>query len=308
MSTNSVLSTEEIWEWCRHLPPLAYFVEIGKGLEYKGKDLPDEAQTLSNQYFPGAVRGFDHINRDLRIDSQPPETWMSVNTSVIRRPGTGTKLGVPQIVLTYVPVNRSPWRLKAILDKEGHAVTSRFLTLRPLTKSCPLAFLWGLCNSPFANAYVYTHTGKRDVLTGMMRAMPVPHISGPEVQRVVEAVHAYFEAVAPTAREELTPTFDQNTACRLLQQVDAEILRLYDFPPRLERQLLELFSGYKRPGVPFNFSRYFPEDFEPCFPLHLYLSEEYQRSTAGALRRRYKPVTDPAILAALEHAVEAFEE
>ena len=94
----------------------------------------------------------------------------------------------------------------------------------------------------------------------------------------------------------------------LLQQVDAEILRLYDFPPRLERQLLDLFSGYKRPGVPFDFSRYFPDDFAPCFPLHVYLSEEYQRSTAGALRRRYKPVTDPAILTALEHAVKAFEE
>jgi hypothetical protein len=93
-----------------------------------------------------------------------------------------------------------------------------------------------------------------------------------------------------------------------LQLVDAEILRLYDLPPRLERQLLDLFAGYKRPGVPFDFRRYFPEDFEPYFPLHLYLSEEYQRSTAGALRKRYKLVTDPAILAALEHAVEAFQE
>ena len=66
--------------------------------------------------------------------------------------------------------------------------------------------------------------------------------------------------------------------------------------------------GYKRPGVPFDFSRYFPEDFAPYFPLHVYLSEEYQRSTAGALRKRYKPMTDPAILDALEHAVEAFQE
>ena len=102
--------------------------------------------------------------------------------------------------------------------------------------------------------------------------------------------------------------FDPHAACTLLQHVDAEILRLYDLPPRLERQLLDLFSDYKRPGVPFDFRRYFPEDFAPCFPLYVYLSEEYQRSTAGALRKRYKPVTDPAILAALEHAVEAFKE
>ena len=86
----------------------------------------------------------------------------------------------------------------------------------------------------------------------------------------------------------LKPSLRQEEECLLLsirmllvcflQRVDAEILRLYDFPPRLERQLLDLFSGYKRLGVPFDFRRYFPEDFEPHFPLHLYLSEEYQRS------------------------------
>jgi hypothetical protein len=233
---------------------------------------------------------------------------MSVNPTVIRRAGTGATTDVPQVLLNYAPVSRSPWRLKAVIDREGHAVTSRFLTLRPFSTSCPLEFLWGLCNSPFANAYVYTHTGKRDVLTGMMRAMPIPHTSDSEVQPVVEAVHAYFEAVAPVAREGLPPAFDQKAVRRLLQKVDAEILRLYALPPRLERPLLDLFSGYKRPGVPFDFSRYFPEGFEPCFPLHVYLSEEYQRSTAAALRRRYKPVTNPVILTALEHAVEAFEE
>jgi hypothetical protein len=298
---------EEIWEWCRHLPQLAQFAEIGKGLEYKGKGLPADAQTLSRFPFPGAVRGFARVTPDLRIDSQPPEHWMSIDPTVIRRPGTGTTTGVPQILLNYARVSRSPWRLKAIIDREGHAVTSRFLTLRPLTKSYPLEFLWGLCNSPFANAYVYTHTGKRDVLTGMMRAMPIPHLAVSAVQRVVEAVHAYFEAVAPSGGG-MPFAFDLHAACMLLQHVDAEILRLYDLPPRLERQLLDLFSGYERPGVPFDFRRYFPEDFEPHLPLHLYLSEEYQRSTAGALRRRYKPITDPAILDALEHAVEAFQE
>jgi hypothetical protein len=298
----------EVWEWCRHLPPLARFVEIGQGLQYKGRGLPADAQTFSRFQFPGAVRGFARMPRDLRIDSQPPEIWMNVDPTVIRRPGTGTTTGVPQVLLNYARVSRFPWRLKAIIDREGHAVTSRLLTLRPLTESCPLEFLWGLCNSPFANAYVYTHTEKRDVLTGMMRAMPVPHPSASAMQRVAEAVHRYFAVVAPSEREQLTLAFDQNSARRLLQHVDAEILRLYGLPPRLERQLLDLFSGYKRPGVPCAFSRYFPADFEPCLPLHVYLSEEYQRSTAGALRRRYKPVTDPVILATLEHAVKAFEE
>jgi hypothetical protein len=138
--------------------------------------------------------------------------------------------------------------------------------------------------------------------------MPVPRIVHDEVQRVVEAVHAYFEAVAPSAKAVLGSHFDEDRARALLQRVDAEVLRLYDLPPRLERQLLDLFSGQQRPGVPFTFERYFPEDFEPCFPLHMYLSESYQRSTAGALRTRYAPITDPAILAALEQAVQDFQD
>jgi hypothetical protein len=172
----------------------------------------------------------------------------------------------------------------------------------------PLEFFWALCNAPFAHAYIYTHTEKRHVLTGMVRAMPVPHISYDEIQQVVETVRAYFDAVASPKSAVLDPTLDEDKARKLLMRIDAEILRLYDLPPRLERQLLDLFAEWQRPGVPFDFNRYFPEDFKPCFPLYMYLSESYQRSTAGALRARHEPVTDPVILAALEKALQDFEE
>jgi hypothetical protein len=299
---------EKVWEWCQSLPRFASLAKIGQGLQYKGKDLTPGARTLSPFSFPGAVRGFARLTPDLRIDGRPPEVWMSVDSTVIRRPGTGTTVGVPQILLNYTLVSRSPWRLMAVIDREGHAVTSRFLTVRPLSETMPLEFLWALCNAPFANSYVYTHAEKRHVLAGMVRAMPVPYTSHDEIQQVVEAVRAYFDAVASPANTVLASTLNEDKAKMLLKRIDAEILRLYDLPPRLERQLLDLFASWQRPGVPFDFKRYFPEDFKPCFPLHMYLSESYQRSTAGALRARYKPVTEPAILAALEKAVQDFEE
>ena len=73
---------------------LAQFVEIGKGLQYKGKGLPTNAQTLSQFPFPDAVRGFARMTPDLRIDSQPPDSWLSVDPRVISRPRTGTRTGV----------------------------------------------------------------------------------------------------------------------------------------------------------------------------------------------------------------------
>jgi hypothetical protein len=91
-------------------------------------------------------------------------------------------------------------------------------------------------------------------------------------------------------------------------RVDAEVLRLYDLPPRLERQLLDLFAGWRREGVPFAFLRYFSEDYVPNVPLHICLSEEYRRSTAEVLRQRWEPVKSEPVLEALANAVDAFGE
>ena len=90
--------------------------------------------------------------------------------------------------------------------------------------------------------------------------------------------------------------------------MDAEVLRLYDLPPRLERELLDLFAGHERKGVGCRFDRYFPEGFTPYIPLHEYISEEYRRSTVGKVLERYEPVQSPATLAAIDKALELFTE
>lgn len=50
---------------------------------------------------------------------------------------------------------------------------------------------------------------------------------------------------------------DKEEANRILLQIDAEILRAYELPPKLERQLLDIFWKQKR-RVPFDFSGYIP--------------------------------------------------
>lgn len=104
----------------------------------------------------------------------------------------------------------------------------------------------------------------------------------------------------------LAPPIRPDLARDLMLRVDADVLRLYDLPPRLERQLLDLFAGWQREGVPFQFERYYPEDYEPCFPLHEYLSDSYERSTAGYLRAQPREDLPPELLNALGVAVEAY--
>ena len=161
--------------------------------------------------------------------------------------------------------------------------------------------------SPLANAYVYCHSMKRDILIGTVRKMPVPNVSAAGIQNVVSAARAYLatvEEVEPFTR----PDADPKLAKDALLRMDAEVLRLYDLSPRVERQLLDLFAGEERKGVGCKFERYFPPDFNPFVPLYEYISDDYRRSTAPEMRDRYEPVSSPATLAALDMASELFAE
>ena len=254
---------EEVWEFCRELPQFGSIAEIGKGFEFRSKNdprFPEGTITESNTRHDGLVEGFARLRKALQTHQQPDKTWLNLDPQVIGLPRHGTTIGIPQILLNYARVSRESWRLKAFLDKEGHPVTSRFLVIRPHDKGWPLEALWGICNSSFANAYSYAFSNKRDVLVGLMRKMPTPDINSVDPTLLVEAVNAYLK-VAPTHEDDSLPPTTLDKLKILHWRIDAEVLRLYGLPPHLERQLLDLFSGVKRRGVPFDQKEYFPEGF-----------------------------------------------
>jgi hypothetical protein len=213
--------------------------------------------------------------------------------------------GSPQVLIDFAPVSRGPWCLQAVIHPQGRSFPNRSLAVRPYSQQHSPWFLWALCNSPVANAFVHTHASSGGIDVGALCQMPVPPVTRTQVERIEEAVRAYFREWEGLPFAAQPP--QEETAKRRLLQIDAEILRLYGLPPRLERQLLDLFAGELRPGVPFRFDAYFPRSFEPCFPLHVYLSDDYQRSTAEQLTARHRDVKSPVLLAALREAVEAFE-
>ena len=74
-----------------------------------------------------------------------------------------------------------------------------------------------------------------------------------------------------------------------LLALDAEVLKLYDLPPRLERQLLNLFTGVDRKGVGCDLRSYYPPGFQSYLPLHMIISEDFQRAAADATVDRFRP-------------------
>ena len=92
-----------------------------------------------------------------------------------------------------------------------------------------------------------------------------------------------------------------------LLAMDAEVLKLYDLPPRLEWQLLDLFKDIERKGVGCEFRGYYPPGLDAYVPLHELISEDYARSTLGHFREATRAVS-PDVLAALRTAAAAFAE
>ncbi len=299
---------DEVWKYCNTaFKTLGSIADGGQGLVYKGKDLPKAAQTTSETRFKGAVRGFATFGRGIKLTELPDPAWMSVDPEVIRRPQWGTEIGTPQIILNYARVSGGPWRMKALIDSDGHPVTSRFLVFRIKDSSWSLQALWAILNSPLPNDYVFCNSMERDNLSGTVRSIPVPPCDEAAKRNLTNLVDDYFR-FCEASQKFFQPQLNVEEAERKMLAIDAEVMRLYDLPPKYEKQVLDLFSGCKRPGVDFTFKRYYPEGFDSYIPLHILISPEYQMSTAAFASDWVEKHRSPEACKALENAAKAFRE
>lgn len=264
----------QIWSKINTGANLDSIADIGKGLEFKGRDLPEAVFTYSKKYFENAVNGFVRFRKNLNIHELPDLYWMNISEEAIRCPGKGLSSETPQVLLNYAPVSRGPWRLKALIDYSGYPVTSRFVAIRPRDDKYSLEFIWALLNSPIANAYAFSHLSKRDNSIGILRRMPVPSVNS--VSKAEEAAIAYLKAVTDDESADII----QN----LLLQVDIEIMKLYSLSVEQEWALLQLFNGYARVGVTFEQSRYFPNELEQ--PIRLSDFMQYERNWSHTNQKR----------------------
>jgi len=279
----------DIWQSLNGQPKLGDFVEGGKGFEHKGKDdptLPKDSIRESDVEMEGLTQGFTDWSERQLTHELPKAKWLNLRDEVIRARGIkkhGTVTGQKQMLLNYARVSREPWRLKALVDLKGHPVTSRFLVFRPKKNGVNLGVLWAICNSPLANAFAYSHSAKRDILTGTMIQLPMISLAASSTDKLEELVESYFKAAQGTTAlarkskskplasddqmslglpaEQNDHTTPEEELKYLHWRIDAEVLRLYDLPARMERRILDLFTGVQRRGVPFTQTEYFPKGF-----------------------------------------------
>jgi hypothetical protein len=233
---------------------------------------------------------------ELNIVSIPKIVGFNLDKEAIRRPLSRFPTGNPQVLINYSPVSREAWRIKACLDQRGRAAGGRFITVRPKSAHIKAIHLWAILNSPIANAFVYTHLGKRDIIAGTLKKMPLPKLSSDQAAQIERAALHYYSIASdgPLFNNSATPEGIREA----LLAMDAAVLRAYDLPARLEHELLTLFWRVERKGVGCQFDGYYGPDSRPFQSLYVRLSEEFQRSTAGQILQRRQILNSEAALAA----------
>lgn len=226
---------------------------------------------------------------------------MNAEPSVIRRPGRGVTGQPEQVLVNHARMSRGPWSMRAWLDKEGAAVKGNFLVARSQNPDVPGLLLWALLNSPVANAFVYAFSSKRHIIGGDLLSLPIPVLASERANSILAAAQTFF-ATASARGGFFQAEPDSGTVKRALLELDAAVLRAYDLPPRLERQLLDLFTGIERKGVGLDgpdgkstFRGYYPPGFTSALPLHMVISEQFERARADKTAERFKPGDSPHI-------------
>lgn len=294
----------EIWDYLSDTPQLGEVVDVQKGFEFRSQSELGERVVVSSRQRRGWTRAVLRASDRYEISELPNQCWIDYSSEVLRRPGA--QPGHPQVIVNYSGP-REPWRLKAVVDDKGLAVSSRFLVMRSRSDMLSLRILWAVLNSPVANAYAHCFAGKRQTLPREWKEFPLPPLTPERAMAIEAAAKRYLDLVRPSDRFTLDHR-DESAVRQALLAMDAEVLRLYDLPPRLERQLLDLFDGVERKGVGCRFRHYYPPDLKAFVPLHELLSSAYGESTLGRYTDERQPIEDPDILAALRHAADSFSE
>ena len=307
-----ILKLKEIWDYCSEYPKFQEYAIVGRGIEYKNFN-----KSVRKAKFPGAVKGYanfetftadkKHKKIDINITELPDQYWMSINPAEIRNPRYGAKCGTAQVITSYIRSSRGVWRIEGLIDLAGAPVSNKLISIRPiLSKNISVYVIWALVNSPFANAYMYCHCMRQN-LEGVMRDMPVP-FDNQDLSKLENMVKIYFTLsehhIDFTLRDE-SKLNEKKKQCLLA--IDAEIMRLYNLPPRLEKRLLDFFADVQRKGVDFKFDRYYPENFGSYIPLDMFISEEFKNSTVENVMKWVERNRTPEVVEALKKATEDFK-
>ena len=284
----------KVWDYLKNSPTIGDIATLHRGVEWQ--PLFDEDRYISKTEKPGFRKGFYKVDDNLMAFQPPVTRYLSFRNKDRRGNAFDYPWGEAKVILNAARVSRGTWRLAAFLDDEQHCASQNFIALWPKSDVSPVV-LAAILNGPVANAFSACresglHNQKRTV-----QQIPVPNLTVSQLSSISQAVDAYQSLIRSGAGG-LKPADFEHRARHAILAIDAILLRVYNLPPTLERELLDFFRGFER-RVPFKFTEYVPANFGPNIPLWMYLSSEFANCNSRFLLENIPRIDDPALIEAL---------
>ncbi len=294
--TKSVLSgdlwigeLDELWEVVERFPRLGEVAEVYRGLKWwkQGSGL---SKSPREGFAPGVFKPASSLSQFCLADL----VYLDVSPEAAMRPAPLTRAwDQPKVLTNVARLSRGPWRMAAASDRSGLVASQAFFGIWPTSDRLPLEALEAILNGPLANAFLTERASNQHFTNELLKLLPMPRRA---LGRTVEAVRRYRAVLAAARAEALKPAGSDDILNRLLVEVDAEVLRAYDLPPRLERRLLEFFRNHEHERrVDHPFDGWLPEDFTAYMPLHEYLGPLVERNRGAWVLEAFTPAPEEEV-------------
>jgi len=280
---------DELWEVVDRFPRLGALADVYRGLKW-WKQADGLSDTPREGFVPGVFRPSDSL-RQFGLQST---VYLNMSPEAAMRPAPLERpWDQPKVITNVARLSRGPWRMAAASDRSGLVASQGFFGIWPTVETLPLEALEAILNGPLTNAFLTERASNQHFTNELMKLLPMPKRP---LGRVVEAVERYRAAYEATSSKVLGRGEDDEVLNRLLVEIDAEVLRAYDLPPRLERRLLDYFRGHeKERRVNHAFQGWLPEDFTAYMPLHEYLGPLVGQNRGPWALEAFTPAPDEEV-------------
>ena len=272
---------KEVWDRLKYFHRIRDAAIFKTGIRYK-KDIP-ETELVQSFEFTDSKEGIFNVTAGFHQYAAEDTVYMSMKEQHMENAAYKYPWDLPKIVLPVGRMARGPWRFAAAIDTEGRVLGRSFYAVWPKADSLSVNTLAALLNSPIAQAFMYCHISDRNLLVKNYGEIPIPKFDTilQHDQTISNLVNLYLGELQS----------DKGIAYQTLLKIDAEILKLYHLPPKLERQILDIFWGQER-DVPFEFKGYIPPEMTSWIPLHVYLSNAFREGTVEKILERIPVIKD----------------
>jgi hypothetical protein len=271
---------DALWHYLADYPKFGSVFTLHRGIEWQS----DQRQAASAEPNPGYSRGLHKSNAVHPFCIEEP-VWLDTRPERLRGRAIEFPWQQPKIITNAIRLSRGPWRIAAAVDTNGLVCSQQLIGCWLEAGDFAALPAWAaVMNGPLANAFINNHCPAKGIRLSAMRALPIP----PEPPTsTIPMIEEYRSLLSPKGFR--LGTQGEQKAMALLNRIDALVLKAYNLPPRLERELLEFFRGARRPTL-HSWQHWLPDGFGPALPLYEYLSGDYEKMAGNWVLDVFTPL------------------